>query len=210
MTLLQLLRILVVAAAGFCLSAMLFLVLHTSAAGKSEFYSTPRAKTWRGIIYAFGRGMMPWEKESAGGHLPTFIGGLLYHGAIFVALLYLLWLIFFPTVARPVRLMSIVFAVGAVAGLGLLSKRIFKPHLRQLSCADDFFANLFVDLFLLLSLLHARNAVADPILMLAAIGIFVYIPLGKIRHCFFFFYTRILFGIFFGRRGVFPHPPREC
>jgi len=33
---------------------------------------------------------------------------------------------------------------------------------------------------------------------------FLYIPVGKIRHCFFFFYSRILFGLFYGRRGVLP------
>jgi hypothetical protein len=35
---------------------------------------------------------------------------------------------------------------------------------------------------------------------------FVYVPLGKIRHCLYFFFSRIFFGKFFGRRGVLPHP----
>jgi hypothetical protein len=34
----------------------------------------------------------------------------------------------------------------------------------------------------------------------------VYIPLGKIRHCLYFFFSRTFFGKFFGRRAVFPHP----
>jgi hypothetical protein len=35
---------------------------------------------------------------------------------------------------------------------------------------------------------------------------FIYVPLGKIRHCLYFFFSRIFFGKFFGRRAVFPHP----
>ena len=37
-----------------------------------------------------------------------------------------------------------------------------------------------------------------PVLLLA------YAPLGKIRHCLFFFTTRSAFGTFFGRRGTYP------
>jgi hypothetical protein len=35
---------------------------------------------------------------------------------------------------------------------------------------------------------------------------FVYVLLGKIRHCLYFFFSRMFFGKFFGRRAVFPHP----
>ena len=45
---------------------------------------------------------------------------------------------------------------------------------------------------------------ATPLFFLLAIVMILYIPVGKIRHCFFFFYTRILFGLFYGRRDVLP------
>jgi len=35
---------------------------------------------------------------------------------------------------------------------------------------------------------------------------FFYVPLGKIRHCLYFFFSRLFFGKFFVRRSVFPHP----
>jgi hypothetical protein len=37
-----------------------------------------------------------------------------------------------------------------------------------------------------------------------AMGLFLYVPLGKIRHCFFFFAARCHMGAHFGRRGTFP------
>ena len=203
-------KILTAASALFCLAALIVLVLRTRAAGKNEFYSAPRTGSLGGVVYAFGRGMMPWEKESAGLHLPTFLGGILYHGAIFLALAYILWIILLPGLPRPHALLRPIFAAGAAVGLALLAKRVFSPQLRRLSCADDFLANLFVDLLLLLCLLHTYAAASEPALLLTACALFVYIPFGKIRHCFFFFYTRILFGVFFGRRGVFPHRPPEA
>jgi hypothetical protein len=44
-----------------------------------------------------------------------------------------------------------------------------------------------------------------PMYLIGAIT-FVYVPLGKIRHCLYFFFSRTFFGKFFGRRAVFPHP----
>jgi hypothetical protein len=40
--------------------------------------------------------------------------------------------------------------------------------------------------------------------MAAAIVLLLYVPLGKIRHCLFFFATRYHTGIYFGRRGTLP------
>ena len=203
-------KILTAASALFCLAALIGLVRRTRAAGKNEFFSAPRTGSLGGVVYAFGRGMMPWEKESAGKHLPTFGGGILYHAAIFLALFYLSWIMVHPPVRTDLLpVFRLALAAGAAAGSALLVKRLVRPHLRRLSCPDDYAANLLVDLFLLLALAHTFRPALEPWLLLAAILLFLYMPLGKIRHCFFFFYTRILFGAFFGRRGVYPHPPSQ-
>jgi len=102
--------------------------------------------------------------------------------------------------------LRILLVIGSISGVALLTKRILKSHIRHLSGADDYLANILVDL-LLLSALAATWAEAAVVPFLAiAIVTFVYIPFGKLRHCVFFFYSRILFGAFFGRRGVLPHP----
>jgi len=204
MSLIQLLRVASLASAVFCFVFLVFLLVRTNALGRRKLFSAPRGSAGRGVVYAFGPGMMPWEKESAGGHLPTFIGGILYHAAIFIAFLYLFWVNLAPASIRPLRIFRIALFMGAAAGLALFVKRAVKPHLRRLSCPDDFFANLFVDFYLVISLCHTYFPRGEPLLLFSAIALFMYIPLGKIRHCFFFFYTRILFGVFFGRRGVYP------
>jgi nitrate reductase gamma subunit len=134
-----------------------------------------------------------------------------YHIGILIAMLFLAtfvlstslpWALLWPT--------RIVLAVAVVSGMVLLLKRIIKPQMRSLSSSDDYLANLLVDL-LLLSALAATFAetMSVPFMILAVIT-FIYIPFGKLRHCAFFFYSRIQFGTFFGKRGVLPHPAKKA
>ena len=98
-------------------------------------------------------------------------------------------------------------AAGLLCGLGLLIKRIALSYMRFISCPDDYLSNLLVNLLLSAALLTTYSPVMQPVFFWSAIALSLYIPLGKIRHCMFFFYTRILFGAFFGRRGVLPNRP---
>ena len=149
--------------------------------------------------------MMPWEKESAAGHLPTYIAGMIYHAGLLSAVLYALSLAANIRFPRPVlAAMPFILAAGFLSGTGLLLKRVADPKMRYLSCPDDYVSNLLVDAFILTGLLTFWRAVPPPFFLAAAILTFFYMPLGKIRHCFFFFYSRVLFGSYFGRRGVLP------
>ena len=66
-----------------CITFLIIMVLKTSSFGKMPVYAKPQGKGKEGIFYAFGKGMMPWEKDSARRHILTYIGGMLYHGGIF-------------------------------------------------------------------------------------------------------------------------------
>jgi hypothetical protein len=202
MTFLGALRVLTLTAAGASLGALTLMAVRTFAFGRREYLSAPRGYAGHGIIYAFGKGML--DKESVARHKPTMAGGMLYHLAIFTGLAYVLWTALPLSFAPPLWAFRPVLAVGTTVGLALLIKRASKPHLRRLSCPDDFFANLFVDAFLALALARTYLTALEPALLAFAILLFLYVPLGKIRHCFFFFYTRLVFGLHFGRRGALP------
>lgn len=202
------LKYIVIASFFISMVSLTVLVLRTFSFGKKELYAEPKGNVKKGIIYAFGKGMMPWEKESAGNHLPTYIGGVLYHIGVFLSFAYLLTVIVLIEIPGTVILIFRVFCgLGIVTGLGLLVKRYSKPHMRALSVPDDAAANILVDIFLVTAFLHTLLPGLTPYFFLASTVMFLYMPLGKIRHCFFFFYVRILFGIFFGRRDVFPQRP---
>jgi len=191
-------------------SALLWLVLRTFTFGKPELKSKAQGDVKKGICYAFVQGMMPWEKESAKRHLITYFSGFLYHGGIFLAIFYVFTLVF--NIALPSLILlgfQIVIPGAAAAGIGLFIKRNSVAYMRSISTPDDYAANLLVDVFLILAFLHSLMQGVRPILLIITIIMFLYIPLGKIRHCFFFFYSRILFGLFFGRRGVFPRKQNQ-
>ena len=182
------------------------MVIRMSAFGKRTSYIRPAGDALRGVLYAFGRGMLPWEKESARHNLGTYVTGVIYHLSIFAALFYLFLVIVFPSTGEVLsRCFALAVLPGLVAGGGLFLKRLRTKTLCAISCPDDFMSNAMVDVFLALVVFDALGAAVRPILLGVSILLFVYIPLGKIRHCFFFFYMRILFGRFYGSRGVVPH-----
>jgi len=196
---------------AFCVSVLTLchLIIKTYFFNKKPLYAKPQSQPIKGILYAFGKGMMPWEKESAGRHLLTYLGGILYHTGIFAALFYLFMLVIpFHLGSSAVFILRIIMFVGIFCGLGLFIKRSIKTQLRRISCPDDFASNLIVDVFLFLSLSDTYTIRLRSLFFAVAIVMFLYIPVGKIRHCFFFFYSRILFGLFYGRRGVLPQKQR--
>lgn len=193
-----------------CAISLCILVLKTLLFGKKPLYSEPQGVENKGIMYAFGKGMMPWEKESAARHLPTYIAGILYHSGIFAGLFYILLLVipFCPGLFL-INALRILMLCGIACGVALFLKRIFKTTLKNISCPDDFASNILVDLFLFFALIDTFISSVRPVFLFAAILMLLYIPVGKIRHCFFFFYSRTLFGLFYGRRGILPQKQRQ-
>lgn len=196
----------VIAAAVVCLTALSLMVIRMASFGKRTFFAKPAGDTKKGILYAFGRGMLPGEKESARHNIVTYMAGVVYHLSTFVALLYVLLVIVIPGALEESSLYFALAALpGLAAGVGLFLKRLSNRTLRAISCPDDYASNAMVDVFLASVVFDALDLAVRPILLSVSILLFLYIPVGKIRHCFFFFYMRILFGRFYGSRGVVPH-----
>jgi hypothetical protein len=200
----------VVGAAIFALIALIVLILRTFSFRTGTPYAKSRGGAGRGIFYAFTSGMMPWAKESVSKHLPTFVAGIIYHLGILAAFINLIILLI-SIVSSPYLILAlrVVLLAGFLCGSALLIKRAIKATMRVISTPDDFMANLFVDFFIFGAFLTTFSPLFEDAFYIITIITFLYMPIGKIRHCFFFFYTRILFGTFFGRRGVLPHPARR-
>ena len=137
--------------------------------------------------------------------MPSYIAGVFYHCGIATALIYLFIALFNITVSGTIIVIAqVLMLMGGLCGAGLLIKRIMSEPMRVISYIDDYASNIIVDIFILTALLCSRMPAFIPVMFIVAIIMFLYIPVGKIRHCFFFFLTRILFGTYYGRRGVFP------
>jgi hypothetical protein len=193
-------------AAIYAAVALSIMLITTASTKRKPLLARATGSERDGIKYAFTAGMLPSAKESVRLHMPTFVGGILYHTGIFVAALQLIAAVFTIYVPPAIMLtLRLLMLMGLMAGLALLVKRLTLAKMRIISSPDDFIANLLVDSFLALSIATSMTSGAEPWLTACATVLLLYIPLGKIRHCVFFFSTRLNFGRLFGRRGVLPH-----
>jgi hypothetical protein len=149
--------------------------------------------------------MAPWSKESTRIHWAAYLRGAGFHVAVFVALVALAARPAWSVLSLTGRTALAVLLVGgaALAVVGSLM-RVWEPNLRALSNLDDHLSVWLVAAFLALTGLALWDARYTAPMYLAAGLLFAYIPLGKIRHCLYFFFSRRLFGRFAGRRGVLP------
>ena len=160
-----------------------------------------------GISYAFTAGMMPLAKESTRIHMVAYLRGIGFHVGIFTALGALVISPFWGYL--PSLLSAVLFWVlvaGSLLGAAGGLMRFAEHNLRGLSLPDDHFAVWLTTLFMAMTALGLLSeSFRTPMYIIAGLTL-IYLPLGKIRHCLYFFFSRTFFGKFFGRRAVFPHP----
>ncbi|MCL5962273.1 MAG: hypothetical protein M1358_23665 [Chloroflexi bacterium] len=163
----------------------------------------PKGSSSRGVIYALSLGMAPWAKESTRRHWMGYLRGIVFHVGVFAALAALLigpWVEELSDSARWA--LAILTLAGGLAGLGGLAARFVEHNLRDLSTPDDYFSVGLVSLFVLTS--SSMMATAEARVLFYSVGAItlVALPFTKVRHCVYFFFSRIIFGAFFGHRGV--------
>ena len=166
----------------------------------------PKGDRQMGILYAYTLGMAPWSKESTRLHALAYLRGVAFHIGIFLGLALLVaspWLGRLPQVAR--NLLGLVIAAGALFGLAGFAARYVERNLKALSNPDDYFAVLIVSLFLGIEALWLFYPPMQVLFYLVSAAMLVYAPLGKIRHCIYFAYSRLFYGRFVGSRAVLPH-----
>ena len=166
-------------------------------------FAVQRGSPAAGIRYAFTAAFLPWAKESASGHLATYLAGIVYHAGIF-AMLVSLVLTLVPVVVPPAAAdaLAALFGAALACGLGLLAKRLAAARLRSISVPDDLVANLLVDAALAGALAATLAPRSLPLFQLLGAALLLYAPLGKLRHMLFLVTSRRLWGQFYGRRGV--------
>jgi hypothetical protein len=163
----------------------------------------PAGSPAAGVRYAFTLGMMPWAKESTRIHLLAYLRGIVFHAGIGAGLLGLIVALWRPDIPSVLRaLLAGVLAVAAVAGWGGFAARFVEPGLRKLSTPDDIVAVALVSGFLSVGALAWWDARWMGVYLLVGAATLVAIPFTKIRHCFYYFFSRYFFGLFYGRRGV--------
>ena len=193
------------AALAICLMSFAYHFIRLVQLGKPRDLSRKAGNTGTAIVYSFTSAMSPQNKESAFLHLPTYTAGIVYHIATFLSLAAFVLILLEVHLAQT---LLIVFAItafaGSISGLAILIKRMADKKLRKLSNPDDYISNLLVTLFQAMTGLALLFNGFYPIYILFAALLFLYMPVGKLKHIIYFFAARYHLGFFYGWRNVWP------
>ena len=181
-------------------------ILRQAAAGLcAPDYTIAKGTVGPAVFYSLTGALAPWKKESAKRNLISYGVGITFHTGIFTSFLWLA--VRLARVNMPglmIKGAGIFLAVTTLCGLVLLFKRLSNEVMRKLSYSDDYFSNIMVTILLALAAGDMWNQELESVLFVYAGLVFLYMPLGKLRHAIYFCLTRIYLGLFYGRRGVWP------
>ncbi len=165
--------------------------------------SVPKDSASRGILYAFTLGMLPWSKESTRLHMLAYLRGIAFHIGVFAGLAALIVSPWFGNLPSLILvLFSVVTGLGALMGVAGGIMRLAEAHLKAISTPDDHGAVWLVTLFLAAVTLALLVPAFFPAMYVVAAVMLVYAPLGKIKHCIYFYFCRLFYGLHIGRRGI--------
>jgi hypothetical protein len=188
-----------------CFIILAFHFLRLIKLGSPKDYSNKKGNLKAAISYSFTGAMNPLQKESAYLHLPTYTAGLLYHFGTLICLALFFLSLFDIRFTDSVQWILIgVLAATSLSGLGIFVKRITLEKLRHLSNPDDFISNLFVTAFQIFTLIMLLTENFASYYFICSGLLFLYLPIGKLKHSIYFFAARYHLGFFYGWRGIWP------
>ena len=203
-------HLLLIFGCGFFLIFTCYQIYRVIRKANTDDLSEAKGTVSPAFFYSLTMGMAPHKKETAYLHFPTYMAGIVYHFGSFYSIL---WIIVHITgISLPVWItrISFYFLLGtSLCGFGILLKRISIAKMRHISTPDDYFSNILVTGFQLLSACSLKNLSLIPYLYAITGFLFFYIPVGKLRHIVFFIIARFYLAVFYGKRGVWPHKRRK-
>lgn len=158
----------------------------------------------------------PWVKNTFTRNPIIYLAGGLFHLGLFVVIFLgtahmLVWksLLGFgwPTLSLPI--VDWMAAISIVALLVLLVNRLINPVLKLISGPAEYLNWLLVFLpmvtgYIMAHHLWFRYEVLFSLHMLAVDVLLIWIPISRISHFVFYFFSRTIHGVEFGKRAVSP------
>jgi hypothetical protein len=174
-----------------------------------------------GVAKSYLKGLIvlpfiPWVKRTFRGNAMTYIGGGLFHLALLAVVVFstphmLVWksLLGFGWPTLPFPITDWLAAIGIVALIILLINRMTHPVLKLITKAPIWINWVIVFLpfvtgYTMTHHLWLRYEVLYSLHMIAVDVLLIWIPLGRISHFLFYFFSRTIHGAQAGKRAVNP------
>ncbi len=185
-------------------------------AGKERQAATgsPDTTAKKGGMYSLFNIFMPWSMSSTRQHLLFYLQFGIFHVAVAMSITMSIIMPYFPNLISgkaTIALLQVLFALGALIGLGRFIRRLVSPYIRAISTPDDIFAVALLTVWMAFACMAAPNNRHETefwilgYFLLTAFFLF-YVPFSKISHYIFYPFTRWYLGKTLGHRGVYPMP----
>lgn len=174
-----------------------------------------------GVIKTYLKGLfifpfIPWVKNTFTKNPVIYIAGGLFHLGLFVVIFLgtahmLVWksLLGFGWPTLPTPIVDWMAAVTIIAVIVLAVNRLINPVLRKISGLPEWLNLLFVFLPLLTGYMMFHHLWFEykmlfSLHMITVDWLLIWIPMSRISHFMFYFFSRTIHGAQFGKRAVSP------
>jgi nitrate reductase gamma subunit len=181
----------------------------------------PRGSKAGGVAVSFLKGILiwpfiPWTKNTFSRNPVIYLAGGLFHLGLFVVLILgtahmLAWksLLGFGWPTLPLPIVDFLAAGAIVAMIALFINRLVNPVLKLISGPAEWLNLLFVFLpmvtgYMMTHHLWFAYEVLYSLHMIAVDVLLIWIPLSRISHFMFYFFSKAIHGADFGKRAVTP------
>lgn len=174
-----------------------------------------------GVVVSFLKGILVWPfvpfvKNTFKRNPFVYVGGGLFHLALFVVLILgtahmLVWksLLGFGWKTLPLPIVDWMAAVGIVALIALAINRLVNPVLKLITGPAEWLnlVAVFIPMvtgYIMTHHLFFRYEVLFSLHMISVNLLLIWIPLSRISHFMFYFFSKAIHGADFGKRAVNP------
>jgi nitrate reductase gamma subunit len=209
------------AALLFFIAGMVYRLVRVIFLGWSPDKVPARGSKFGGAIKSYLKGIIawpfiPWVKNTFKKNPVIYLAGGLFHLGLFVVLVLgtahmLVWksLTGLHWATLPMPIVDWMAAVTIVAMIILFINRLINPVLKLISGPAEWLNLLFVFLpmvtgYVMTHHLWFRYEVLYSLHMIAVDVLLIWIPLSRISHFMFYFFSKAIHGADFGKRAVEP------